>query len=223
MRTIGDFEAFAGLLVLDSGRRMRLEGFQKRMLADFVDGRRETVTCIAKGSGKTTLLGALALYELLTDPNCSGGVCAASRDQAGVLLTQLRGFVERTPGLGSRVRLKQREAVNRRTGGRFRVLAADQDTLDGLLLTFAVADELHRWPGSERYTILLAGVQKLDGRLFGITPLGSKTKAYFGRCGSVHLSSAHAAMVPTWGCARTSFAGMSGRCRTMVITVTSTR
>jgi len=166
------FERFCSRLVLDNGRPMRLEGFQRRMLEDFFAGCRETVTCIAKGSGKTTLLAALALFELLTDPGCEGAVCAASRDQGALLLGQLRGFVERSPGLASRVRLKQREAVNRKTGGRFRVLAADSDTMDGLLLSFAVADELHRWRDSERYTILLAGVQKRDGRMFGISTAG---------------------------------------------------
>ena len=63
-------------------------------------------------------------------------MCAASRDQAALLLGQLRGFVERSPGLAARVRLKQREAINRKTGGRFRVLAADTDTMDGLMLEF---------------------------------------------------------------------------------------
>jgi phage terminase large subunit-like protein len=158
--------------VLDNGERMVLEPFQQKMLADFFAGVRESVVCIAKGSGKTTLLGALALFELLTDRGCEGAVCAASRDQAQLLLGQLRGFVERTPGLASYVRLKQREAVNRRTGGRFRVLAADTDTMDGLLLTFGVADEAHRWKDSERYTILLAGVQKRNGRLFAISTAG---------------------------------------------------
>ena len=155
---------------------MVLEGFQRRMLEAFFEGCRESVVCVAKGAGKTTLLAALALFELISDPACEGAVCAASRDQGALLLTQLRGFVERTPGLAARVRLKQREAVNRKTGGRFRVLAADKDTLDGLLLSFAVADELHRWRDAERYTILLAGVQKRDGRLFGISTAGVKAQ-----------------------------------------------
>lgn len=172
MRSLDQFERFCGRLVLDNGRPMVLEAFQRRMLGAFFDGCRESVVCVAKGSGKTTLLAALALFELLSDPGCEGAICAASRDQGALLLTQLRGFVERTPGLAARVRLKQREAVNRRTGGRFRVLAADTDTMDGLLLTFAVADEVHRWRDAERYTILLAGVQKRDGRLFGISTSG---------------------------------------------------
>ena len=78
MRTIEGFEQFCSLLVLDNGRRMVLEDFQRRMLADFFAGCRETIVCIAKGSGKTTLLAALALFELLTDPRCEGAVCAAS-------------------------------------------------------------------------------------------------------------------------------------------------
>lgn len=174
VRSLADFERFCGLLVLDNGRRMRLADFQKRMLADYFTGCRETVAEIAKGNGKTTELAALGLFELVTDAQCEGAVCAASRDQGALLLGQLRGFVERTPGLASRVRIMRREAVNRLTGGRFAVKASDVDTLDGLLLTFAVADELHRWRDAERYTILLAGVQKRDGRLFGISTAGVK-------------------------------------------------
>ena len=116
VRSLEAFERFCSRLVLDNGRPMRLEDFQRRMLEAFFADCRETVVCIAKGSGKTTLLAALALFELLTDPQCEGAVCAASRDQGALLLTQLRGFVERTPGLATRVRLKQREAVNRKRG-----------------------------------------------------------------------------------------------------------
>jgi predicted ATPase len=176
VRSLADFERFCGLLTLDTGRPMRLEDFQRVMLADYFGGCRESIVCVAKGSGKTTLLGALALFELLIDPECEGAVCAASRDQGALLLKQLSGFVGRSPGLATRVRLKQREAVNRKTGGRFRVLAADVDTMDGLLLSFAVADELHRWKAAERYAILLAGAQKRDGRLFGISTAGVKAE-----------------------------------------------
>jgi hypothetical protein len=46
--------------------------------------------------------------------------------------------------------------------------------MDGLLLSFGIGDELHRWRDSERYTILLAGVQKRNGHLFGISTAGVK-------------------------------------------------
>ena len=174
VRSLDAFERFCGLLVLDSGQQMRLADFQRRMLGDFFAGCRESVTCVAKGTGKTTLLSALALYELLSDPDCDGAVCASSRDQAALLLSQLAGFVERSPGLATRVRLQQRQAMNRKTGGKFRVLASDVDTMDGLLLTFAIADEIHRWRDSERYAILLAAAQKRNGRLFGISTAGVK-------------------------------------------------
>ncbi len=158
---------FCSRLVLDNGRAMVLESFQRRMLEAFFEGCRESVVCVAKGAGKTTLLAALALFELISDPACEGAVCAASRDQGALLLTQLRGFVERTPGLVARVRLKQREAVNRKTGGRFRVLAADKDTLDGLLLSFAVADELHRWRDAERTRSCLRAFRSATGGCSG--------------------------------------------------------
>jgi Phage terminase-like protein, large subunit len=174
VRSPDSFERFVPRLILDNGESMALAPFQRTMLADFFAGCRESVGCIAKGGGKTTLLGSVGLYELLTDAKCEGAVVASSRDQAALLLGQLRGFVERTPGLSSRVRIMRREAVNRKTGGRFSVKASDVDTLDGLILSFAVADEIHRWRDAERYMILLAGVQKRAGRLFGISTAGVK-------------------------------------------------
>ncbi len=172
--TLESFERFVPLLVLDNGQHMKLAEFQRTMLGDFYAGVRESVGCVGKGSGKTTKLGAVGLHELVSDPECEGAVVASSRDQAALLLGQLRGFVERTPGLASRVKIMRREAVNRRTGGRFRVLASDVDTLDGLLLSFGIGDELHRWKEAERYMILLTACQKLDGRLFGISTAGVK-------------------------------------------------
>jgi phage terminase large subunit-like protein len=169
--SLEQFERFTSALILDNGHRMRLEAFQREMLEPFFAGTRESVALLPKSAGKTTLLAALALYELISDPDADGAVCAASRDQAGLLLRQISGFVRRTPALQSRVRMRLREALNR-SGGRFRVLSADVDTGDGVLLTFAIADELHRWRGTELYSILLAGCQKRDGRLFGISTAG---------------------------------------------------
>ena len=147
---VARFEGFCARLRLEDGEPMRLAPFQRTMLGDFLAGCRESVALLPKGSGKTTTLGAVALYELLTRPGCEGAVCAASRDQAQLLLGQLKGFVERSPGLSRFVRLNQRRAINRRTGGSFRVLSSDVDTMDGLILSYAVADELHRWGDAER-------------------------------------------------------------------------
>ena len=172
VKSLDTFARFTSRLVLDNGRNMTLEPFQRQMLEPFFAGVRETTAVIAKGSGKSCLLAALSLYELLSDPTCEGCVVASSRDQAGLLLRQLQGFVVRTPGLQTRIRLKQREAVNPRTGGRFRVMASDVDTLDGIYASYIVADELHRQRSAERYAILLAAVQKRNGRLFGISTAG---------------------------------------------------
>ena len=65
---LDDFAAFCELLVLDNGRPMELEPFQRMMLGDYFDGARETVALLPKGNGKTTLLSALALFELCHGP-----------------------------------------------------------------------------------------------------------------------------------------------------------
>jgi hypothetical protein len=69
---VARFEGFCSRLRLEDGEPLRLAAFQRTMLGDFLAGCRETIACLPKGSGKTTTLGAVALYELLTDPGCEG-------------------------------------------------------------------------------------------------------------------------------------------------------
>ncbi len=171
--TLDQFEAFARQLTLDNGRPFVLEPFQKTMLADFFAGTRETLILLPKKQGKTSLLGALALAWLVTTPDAECVIAAASRDQAGIMLRQATGFIRRSPALQSRLVVKQREIVHRQLGGRVRVIAADVDTADGLLVDLALVDEWHRHRDSDLYGILRDGLAARDGRLVTISTAGS--------------------------------------------------
>ena len=188
---LAELEAFARFceraLTTESGRPFTLEPFQREILADFFGGSRELVVILAKKNGKSSLLAALAIWHLISVAFAEVVVVAASRDQAGILLRQVVGFVRRSPVLQARLKVVQREIRCDTLGGRIRVLASDSDTVDGQLPTLALVDELHRHRSAELYGILRDGLGPRGGQLVAIstagddegTPLGQlRTKAH---------------------------------------------
>jgi hypothetical protein len=119
---------FAGSLKLENGDSFHLEDFQRTMLEDYFDDCRESLILISKKNGKSSLIAVLALYHLLTVPDCECVIAAASRDQAGIMLRQAQGFIRRSPKLADKLVVKQREVVHKTLGGRIRILASDVDT-----------------------------------------------------------------------------------------------
>jgi len=172
---LGVFERFCrNLLVLENGKPFVLEPFQRRMLADYFAGARETLVLLSKKNGKTTLLAALALYHLLTTPDAECVVAATSRDQAGLLFGQAAGFVSRSAALRDRVSVKTgfREIRSLRDRGRIRVLASDVDTSDGVIPTLALVDELGRHRSAELYGVFRDGLGPREGRMVAISVAG---------------------------------------------------
>lgn len=168
------FEAFCDLLTVESGARLVLEDWQRRVLGDFFAGAAETVILIPKKNGKTTLLAAIGLAHLIYEPDAEAVVAATSRDQAMLLYGQAAGFVRRSSDLAQLVNVHggMRELRAPRTGGRLRVIAADADTADGWLGDLALVDEMHRARSAELYRVLRDGLGPRKGRLLAITTAG---------------------------------------------------
>jgi phage terminase large subunit-like protein len=172
---LGVFVRFcANVLTLSSGKPFKLEPFQKRLLADYFGGSRETLVLLSKKNGKTTLLAALALYHLIRTRDAECVIGATSRDQATILYDQAVGFIDRSPDLRSRVVAKRgyRELRSLRDSGRVRVLAADVDTADGIIPTLALVDELHRARSAELYGVFRDGLGPRDGQMVAISVAG---------------------------------------------------
>jgi hypothetical protein len=167
------FAAFCeGLLVLDNGKAMRLEGFQRAMLAPLFDGVREAVIVIPKANSKTTTTAAIAFHHLATVPEAEVICVASSRDQATILLDSVRGFIRRNPALARHLTVTQRTVTYPRLGGRLRVISSDVNTSDGTLPTLACVDELHRHRSPELYTLLRDGLGKRGGQMVTISTAG---------------------------------------------------
>ena len=181
MSELGDFAKFCSQLTLDNGKAMVLEPFQRDLLAGYFDGARETVAILPKKSGKTTTIGALALYHCLFGPQAAECVvAAASRDQAGILLRQAKGFIDRSEKLRRWLRVKDREILTLDKRARIRILAADADTADGVLPTLAIVDELHRAKSADVYGIFRDGLGPRGGQMITISTAGDTEASVLG-------------------------------------------
>lgn len=176
------FEEFcAGALTTNEGGALVIEGFQRQMLADYFDGVRSSLIIIPKKNGKTTLLGALALFHLLTVPDAECVIAAASREQAGLMLRQIRGFIRRSLELTKRLHVTKRVIEYERLGGQIRILASDVDTVDGAIPTLALIDELHRHKHPDVYGVLRDGLGPRGGQLITISTAGDDENSPLGQ------------------------------------------
>lgn len=176
------FDAFcAKYLRTENLQPLALETFQLQILAGYFAGVRSTLCLIPKKNGKTTLLGALALFHLCSTTEADCVIVASSRDQAGVMLRQIRGFIRRSPELGDVLTVKQREIIYEKFDGRIRILASNVDTTDGVIPTLALVDELHRHKDSDLLGVLRDGLGPRDGQMLTISTAGDLEDSPLGR------------------------------------------
>jgi hypothetical protein len=191
---LAGFERFAPLLHIEDGSALKLERFQKLILADHFGQATELVVVIPKKNGKTTMLAALALFHAAEVMDSEVIIVAASGDQAGIMFRQAEKMLRRSgkapePRIDSRgyaasnahareiagttyeIRSGLREI--RCNGGRIKVMAADAHTSDGPIPTLALVDELHRHPDGELYGVLADGLGPRGGRMVTISTAGS--------------------------------------------------
>lgn len=168
-------------LTAEDASPLALHPFQRRMLGDLFEGTRETLILIPKKNGKSTILAGLALFHLCSTPDAECVIAAASRDQAGIMLRQAQGFIRRSPALQERLKVKQREIGHRTLGGRIRILASDVDTVDGVIPTLALVDELHRHKTADLYAIFRDGLGPRNGKMVTISTAGDREDSPLGQ------------------------------------------
>lgn len=194
----GTLEHFAEFcrrfIVLDNGKPLELEGFQRLILRGFFAGVTEILVLLPKKNGKTTLLAALALYHLIYTPDARCYIAASAKDQAKVMYDQACGFVERKDSKGKllpqaaalqkRVLLRKatKEIRSRRDSGFVWVCSGDVNTVDGVIVTLGLVDELHRHKdGGRLYGVLVDGTGPRNGQVVTISTPGETMKSVLGR------------------------------------------
>lgn len=119
-----------------------------------------------RGHSKSQDAAAVALHHALTTRGARAVIGATDRDQGGLLMDSLRGFVSRSPALQSAVSLTKWALTVPSVDSQIEVLAADAASSWGLRPTLVIADELSMWYTAEAetfFTALASSLGKVKG------------------------------------------------------------
>jgi phage terminase large subunit-like protein len=138
---------------------------------------------IPKKNGKSTLASGLGLYMLVGDGEGGAEIysTAVSRDQAGIVHNEAMTMVESSPGLLAYLKLNRstKQIAFPKTNSKYRALACEARSSEGLNGHALIMDELHAWTGNagrEFYQALqYAGRARRQPLTFAITTAGSDT------------------------------------------------
>jgi phage terminase large subunit-like protein len=170
-------------LVLEDGRRWgeAAERWQREDAAAVLDqdGPRLHFQTRPRGGSKTGDGAGVAVAALLAQaPRRSRSFAyAADRDQAGLLLDSLAGYVDRTPGLAGALQVDAYRVTAKRSGASLSVEASDDASAWGLRPWLVFVDELAQWkatPGPRRlWSAVFSALPKVPGsRLVALTSSG---------------------------------------------------
>ncbi|NJN53298.1 MAG: terminase large subunit [Anaerolineae bacterium] len=111
---------------------------------------------VARKNGKTTIAAGAGLFLAFVDgePGAEVYSAATKRDQARISHRDATEMVKRVPQLKQMVGIYRDNLHEIRSGSKFEPLASDYNSLDGLNVHGAIADELHAWPGNQLWGVL---------------------------------------------------------------------
>ncbi len=159
---------------------LQLEPFQRVIAGDVFTERRELLVTMPRGNGKTSLLAALALYKLLSTRDPEIYACAASRDQARLLLDIAKRMIRGSADLEQRITSRYSEL--RANNGTLKVIASDAPLAHGLTPSFVIVDELHAHRDAELYLALRTAMLKRPGsQMVTISTAGVGAESPLGR------------------------------------------
>jgi hypothetical protein len=182
--SLADFARFCRGLRTEAGKPLVLQAFQRRLLAPYFRGTRETVIVLPTGNGKTTLLAALAVYHMLRVANAQVLIVASAADQAATLFKQCRILIQDSPYAdlldvknGIRAIYHKGDGPNQRRPGEIRVIASEVGKQEGAIPTLVLVDELHAHSDLAMYEMLRDKLWKRGsepgcGRMIAISTAG---------------------------------------------------
>lgn len=180
---MGAIDILSGLVLEDGGRRWgeaaeRWQWEDARAILDQTGPRRHFLTR-PRGGSKTSDLGAVSIAMLLDQaPRASRSYgFAADKDQAGLLLDSVSGFLERTSEIRGALKVDAWRVMNGRTGATFEIMASDDASAWGLRPFCLIVDEFGYWkttPGPRRlFRAIYSALPKVrDSRLVILTSAG---------------------------------------------------
>lgn len=152
----------------EGGKTLNLLLWQKAMIctlfgmvdADGYRKYRELFLVVARKCGKTTLASAIGLYMLYCDNENGAEIysVATTREQAKLSWEESKKMIKKSPDLSKRARALIGEIITDFNDGKFKPLASDSNTLDGLNPSGCIMDEVAAWTnGQALYDVIIDG------------------------------------------------------------------
>lgn len=151
---------------LDPWQRADFEAMDagwKRCIGQPVEGEFKLRAWLERGRGhsKSSDAMTMATWALFASrKQLSGVVCAVDRDQAALDRDHVARFVSLNPWLSRVIDVQQWRIVNKHTGSALDILSSDAPSSYGLLIDFAVCDEISIWPKRDLFDSILSAVAK---------------------------------------------------------------
>ena len=129
-----------------------------------------------RGASKTMDAAVMCLWALAFARRQIRGVAVAvDRDQAALIRQALERLVRMNPWLAKLVKVGQWSVTNVKTGSELTIMASDEASSYGLLIDFAVADEVALWQSDAMFNSILSSVgKKPNAILVALTNCGWK-------------------------------------------------
>ena len=116
-----------------------------------------------RGHSKTQDVMTQVVWALFASKRqISGVVCAVDRDQAKLCRDAADRLVRLNPWLSQILQVDQWKVTNVRTGSTLDILSADVASSYGLLIDFAVCDEISHWSKPDLFHSILSAVAKKE-------------------------------------------------------------
>jgi phage terminase large subunit-like protein len=147
-----------------AGTLLELEPWQAFHLAYLfgwkrADGSRRFRTSfltVARKNGKSLMSSGVGLYMMLADGEQGAEVysAASKKDQARITFEEARRMVLQSPALKKLATVQMHNIHSAATFSKFEPLGGDSDSLDGLNIQLAIADEVHVWKDRHMWDVL---------------------------------------------------------------------
>lgn len=155
-----------------AGEPLRIRDWQKALVASILDCNppaRLGCWLLARANGKTSLLAALSVFKLFTSDSGGSVVCCArTKDQAQLLFTAARDYVETSPELLARCQIGRERLYVPGNRTSFECLVSEPASLEGLNYSFCAVDEIGVTPRETVDVLQLAQGKRPDSVLLAV-------------------------------------------------------
>jgi hypothetical protein len=114
-----------------------------------------------RGHSKTTDIAVAVCWLLFASRRKLNGVaCAADKDQAALIRDACDTLVRQNPWLAQIIEVQGTKIVNRHTGSTLTILSSDAASSYGVLIDFAIVDELTHWLRDDLWNSIFSAAAK---------------------------------------------------------------